>query len=403
MQIYIVGGAVRDRLLGLPVQDRDFVVVGADPAAMLAQGFKPVGKDFPVFLHPQTHEEYALARTERKTGRGYAGFAFHAAADVTLEEDLARRDLTINAIAEAEDGTLTDPYGGVADIRARVLRHVGPAFVEDPVRILRLARFAARFTDFSVASETLALMQEMVRNGEVDALVPERVWQELAKGLMEAKPSRMFAVLKDCGALARLFPELERLHGVPQRADYHPEVDTFDHVMRVIDIAATRREALPVRFAALLHDLGKGTTPADILPRHIGHEHRSVEMGEAVCARLKVPSECKDLALLTARYHGDVHKCLDMKPATLVGLLEKVDAFRRPERFEQMLAACACDFNGRKDWEERPYLSPARLRTALAAARSVDAGAVAKATTDRARIPEAVHQARVAAVTQALA
>jgi tRNA nucleotidyltransferase (CCA-adding enzyme) len=280
---------------------------------------------------------------------------------------------------------------------------VGPAFVEDPVRILRLARFAARFTDFSVAPETLALMQEMVRNGEVDALVPERVWQELAKGLMEAKPSRMFAVLKDCGALARLFPELERLHGVPQRADYHPEVDTFDHVMRVIDIAATRQEVLPVRFAALLHDLGKGTTPADILPRHIGHEHRSVEMGEEVCARLKVPTECKDLALLTARYHGDVHKCLDMKPATLVSLLEKVDAFRRPERFEQMLAACACDFNGRKDWEERPYLSPARLRTALAAARSVDAGAVAKAATDRARIPEAVHQARVAAVAQALA
>jgi tRNA nucleotidyltransferase (CCA-adding enzyme) len=402
MQIYIVGGAVRDRLLGLPVQDRDYVVVGADPQAMLAQGFKPVGKDFPVFLHPQTHEEYALARTERKTGRGYAGFAFHAAADVTLEQDLARRDLTINAIAEGPDGLLVDPYGGVRDIEARVLRHVGPAFVEDPVRILRLARFAARFTDFTVAPETLALMQEMVRNGEVDALVPERVWQELAKGLMEACPSRMFAVLRQCGALARLFPELDRLHGVPQRADYHPEIDTFDHVMRVIDLAAARQEPLPVRFAALLHDLGKGTTPADILPRHIGHEHRSVELGEAVCARLKVPVECKDLALLTARYHGDIHKCLDMRPATLVKLLEKTDAFRRPERFEQMLATCACDYNGRKDWETRPYLAPQRLRTALAAARSVDAGAVAKAAGDRSRIPEAIHQARVVAVRAAL-
>jgi len=402
MQIYVVGGAVRDRLLGLPVQDRDYVVVGADPQTMLAQGFKPVGKDFPVFLHPQTHEEYALARTERKTGRGYAGFAFHAAPDVTLEQDLARRDLTINAIAEGEDGSLTDPYGGVRDIADRVLRHVGPAFVEDPVRILRLARFSARFTDFSVAPETLALMREMVANGEVDALVPERVWQELTKGLMEARPSRMFAVLKDCGALARLLPELEKLDGVPQRADYHPEIDTFDHVMRVIDVAASRIEPLPVRFAALLHDLGKGTTPADILPRHIGHEHRSVELGEALCARLKVPVECRDLALLTARYHGDIHKCLEMRPATLVTLLEKTDAFRRPERFEQLLAACACDYNGRKDWEERPYTSPARLRTALAAARSVDAGAVAKAAGDRSRIPDAIHQARVGAVAAAL-
>ncbi|WP_205229617.1 multifunctional CCA addition/repair protein [Azospira oryzae] len=402
MQIYVVGGAVRDRLLGLPVQDRDYVVVGADPQTMLAQGFKPVGKDFPVFLHPQTHEEYALARTERKTGRGYAGFAFHAAPDVTLEQDLARRDLTINAIAEGEDGSLTDPYGGVRDIAARVLRHVGPAFVEDPVRILRLARFSARFTDFSVAPETLALMREMVANGEVDALVPERVWQELAKGLMEARPSRMFAVLKDCGALARLLPELEKLDGVPQRADYHPEIDTFDHVMRVIDVAASRGEPLPVRFAALLHDLGKGTTPADILPRHIGHEHRSVELGAALCARLKVPVECRDLALLTARYHGDIHKCLEMRPATLVTLLEKTDAFRRPERFEQLLAACACDYNGRKDWEERPYASPARLRTALAAARSVDAGAVAKAAGDRSRIPDAIHQARAGAVAAAL-
>ena len=402
MKIYVVGGAVRDRLLGLPIQDRDYVVVGASPEDLLSRGFKPVGKDFPVFLHPVSHEEYALARTERKTGRGYAGFAFHAAPDVTLEQDLARRDLTINAIAEGEDGSLTDPYGGVRDIQDRVLRHVGPAFAEDPVRILRLARFLARFSDFSVAPETLALMQGMVVDGEVDALVPERVWQEMAKGLMEQKPSRMFLALRQCGALARLLPELDRLHGVPQRADYHPEIDTFDHVMRVIDTAAARNEPLAVRFAALLHDLGKGTTPADILPRHIGHEIRSVELGQEVCARLKVPAECRDLALLTARYHGDIHRAGDLRPGTLVTLLERVDALRRPERFEQLLQACACDFNGRKDWEQKPYPAPALLRRVLTAARAVDAGAIARSTSDRSRIPEAVHQARVQAVAEAL-
>ncbi|MDE2584135.1 MAG: multifunctional CCA addition/repair protein [Betaproteobacteria bacterium] len=402
MEIYTVGGAVRDGLLGLPVQDRDYVVVGATPAAMLARGFKPVGKDFPVFLHPRTHEEYALARTERKTGPGYTGFAFHAAPEVTLEEDLARRDLTINAIAQAEDGRLIDPYGGQADIAARVLRHVGPAFVEDPVRILRLARFAARFSDFSVAPETLALMRQMVANGEVDALVPERVWQEIAKGLMESQPSRLFRVLRDCGALARLLPELDRLFGVPQRPDYHPEIDTGEHVMLVIDMAASRGEPLPVRFAALLHDLGKGTTPAEILPRHIGHEARSVELAEQVCARLKVPAECRDLSLLMARHHGEIHRSGELRPATIVSLLEKTDAFRRPERFAQLLAACAADFNGRQGWQAKPYGAPEHLGRALAAARSVDAGAVARATADRGRIPEAVHQARVAAVQVAL-
>lgn len=402
MEIYTVGGAVRDGLLGLPVHDRDYLVVGATPAAMLARGFKPVGKDFPVFLHPRTHEEYALARTERKTGPGYTGFAFHAAPEVTLEEDLARRDLTINAIAQAEDGRLIDPYGGQADIAARVLRHVGPAFVEDPVRILRLARFAARFSDFSVAPETLALMRQMVANGEVDALVPERVWQEIAKGLMESKPSRLFRVLRDCGALARLLPELDRLFGVPQRPDYHPEIDTGEHVMLVIDMAASRGEPLPVRFAALLHDLGKGTTPADILPRHIGHEARSVELGELVCARLKVPAECRDLALLMARHHGEIHRSGELRPATIVTLLEKTDAFRRPERFAQLLAACAADFNGRQGWQAKPYGAPKHLGLALAAARGVDAGAVARAAADRSRIPEAVHQARVAAVQAAL-
>jgi tRNA nucleotidyltransferase (CCA-adding enzyme) len=306
MKIYTVGGAVRDELLGLPVQDRDFVVVGASPEAMLAKGFKPVGKDFPVFLHPKTHEEYALARTERKAGHGYKGFSFHAAPDVSLADDLARRDLTINAIARADDGTLTDPFNGVADIAAKVLRHVGPAFVEDPVRILRVARFAARFTDFAIAPETLELMRQMVAVGEVDHLVPERVWQELAKGLMEAQPSRMITVLHECGALARLIPELDRLFGVPQRADYHPEVDTGVHVMMALDEAAQARYALPVRFAVLLHDLGKGLTPANDLPRHPGHEVRSVNLVKEVCERLKdaggLPRPCTLGCALSRRH-----------------------------------------------------------------------------------------------------
>ena len=301
MKVYVVGGAVRDELLNLPVQDRDWVVVGATPEEMLAAGFRPVGKDFPVFLHPRTQEEYALARTERKTAPGYAGFAFHAAPDVTLEEDLARRDLTINAMARGDDGVLVDPYGGQADLSARVFRHVGPAFVEDPVRILRLARFAARFTEFTVAPETMALMREMVGNGEVDALVPERVWQELSRGLMETQPSRMFDVLRECGALKRLLPELDRLWGVPQRAEYHPEIDTGVHVMMVVDTAARRDQELPVRFAALLHDLGKGTTPKDEWPRHIAHEARSVKLVDTVCARLKVPADCRDLAFFADR------------------------------------------------------------------------------------------------------
>ena len=318
MKCYIVGGAVRDRLLGLPVKDRDWVVVGATPEAMLARGFKPVGKDFPVFLHPHTHEEYALARTERKVGRGYHGFTFHAAPDVTLEEDLVRRDLTINAIAQDDDGTLIDPYGGVADVEAGVLRHVSPAFAEDPVRILRLARFAARF-GFAVAPETQALMQQMVANGEVDALVAERVWQELAKGLMTDTPSRMLLTLRDCGALARLLPEVDALFGVPQRADYHPEIDTGDHVMRVLDYSASQNQPLPVRFAALMHDLGKARTPADILPRHIGHEPRGEAPLLALCERLRVPAECRDLARITALYHTKVHTAFQLRPDTVLG------------------------------------------------------------------------------------
>ena len=402
MQIFIVGGAVRDELLGRPNADRDYVVVGATPEALLKQGFRPVGKDFPVFLHPQTQEEYALARTERKSGHGYHGFTFHAAPDVTLEEDLARRDLTINAMARATDGSLIDPFHGQLDLSAKILRHVGPAFAEDPVRILRIARFAARFSDFTVAPETLTLMRDMVASGEVDHLVAERVWQELATGLMEDKPSRMFEVLRDCGALARLLPELDVLFGVAQRADYHPEIDTGIHTMMVVDQSAKRGFALPVRFAALTHDLGKGTTPADILPRHIGHEERSVNLSEKLCARLRVPGDCRDLALLMARYHGNVHRAADLKASTIVTLFEKTDALRRPERFQQLLDACLCDYTGRLGWENRPYDSPRYLRQALATVNAVEAGKIAQACPDKAKIPERIHAARVKALRKLL-
>ena len=402
MRIFSVGGAVRDELLGLPVQDRDFVVVGASPEAMLARGFRPVGKDFPVFLHPRTHEEYALARTERKAGHGYKGFAFHASPEVTLEEDLARRDLTINAIARAEDGTLIDPFGGVADLRARILRHVGPAFVEDPVRILRVARFAARFADFSLAPETLALMRRMTASGEVDHLVAERVWQELARGLMEATPSRMIRALHECGALACILPALDRLFGVPQRADYHPEIDTGVHVLMALDCAAREGFALPVRFAVLLHDLGKGLTPAADLPRHPGHEGRGLRLVEEVCAYLKAPAECRDLALLVARYHGDIRRGPEMRASTIVHLLEKADALRRPQRFQQLLQACDCDFHGRLGWEDRPVPGRELFPAALEAAQSVDAAAIARACERKEDIPGRLHAARVAAVASRL-
>lgn len=398
MRIYCVGGALRDELLGLPVQDRDWVVVGTTPADMVARGFQPVGRDFPVFLHPETHEEYALARTERKTAPGYAGFVFHAAADVTLEEDLARRDLTINAMARGEDGTLVDPYGGRADLERKILRHVSPAFAEDPVRILRLARFAARFADFSVAPETLRLMQQMVNNGEVDALVAERVWQELARGLMEKTPARMFETLRACGALAKLLPELDRLWGVPQRADFHPEVDTGVHVMMVIDMAARLGLSLPARFAALTHDLGKGETPADILPRHIGHELRSATLLEPLCERLRVPANCRDVARLVARFHGDMGKVAELRPETRVKILERCDALRRPARFEEILGACEADYRGRLGYDNRAYAAAPLWRSTLSAVQSVDAGAIARACADPAQIPARVHEARIAAV-----
>lgn len=409
----MVGGAVRDALLGLPVQDRDWVVVGATPEELVAAGFQPVGKDFPVFLHPDTREEYALARTERKTARGYRGFQVQASPDVTLEQDLARRDLTINAIAAPlapgeggqPDGDLTrliDPYGGQRDIRGRVLRHVTGAFGEDPVRILRLARFAARFADFTTAAETGELMKQMVADGEVDALVPERVWQELSRGLMEGTPSRMFEVLRACGALGRLLPEVDRLWGVPQRAEYHPEVDTGVHVMMVLDMSARLQAPLPVRFACLTHDLGKGTTPADVLPRHIGHEERSARLLKGVCERWRVPVDCRELADVVAREHGNIHRSGEFGGAALVRLLERCDAFRKPQRFADVLLACECDARGRLGLEESAYPQRARLLGALAAAQAVATQPIAEqamaAGQNGKHVGELIHKARVAAV-----
>ena len=407
MKIYVVGGAVRDELLGLPVKDHDHVVVGATPDDMVAQGFRPVGKDFPVFLHPKTQEEYALARTERKTAPGYKGFVFHTSTEVTLEEDLVRRDLTINAIARADDGTLTDPFGGQRDIAARIFRHVSGAFAEDPVRILRVARFAARYPDFRVAPETNALMRQMVEQGEVDALVAERVWQELSRGLMEQQPSRMLEVLRDCGALARILPELDVLWGVPQPEKWHPEIDTGAHILQVIDCAARANLELPARVACLMHDLGKGVTPPDNWPAHHGHEELGVKLVEQVCKRLRVPTDCRDLAVMTAREHGNVGRALQLRPNTIVKLLERCDAFRKPARFSQMLLATECDSRGRigpsASYQDAPFPQAAYLETAMAAARAVNAGEIAQACQDNPqRIPEFVHRERVKAVKIAL-
>lgn len=402
MQIYVVGGAVRDELLGCVVKDRDYVVVGSTPEAMLTAGFKPVGKDFPVYLHPKTHEEYALARTERKTASGYKGFVVQASVDVTLEEDLARRDLTVNAIAKSETGELIDPYNGLADIKSKILRHVSDAFVEDPVRILRTARFAARYPDFVVATETNQLMQQMVFAGEVDALVAERVWQELAKGLMEQKPSRMFDVLRACGALQKILPELDKLWGVPQPAKNHPEIDTGIHVMLVIDYAAKQHFSLPIRFAALMHDLGKGTTPADILPRHIGHEARSVSLLKDITKRLRVPNECKELAQIVAKFHGKLHQVQQMRPSTLLEFLMELDAIRQPARFKDFLKACEADSRGRTGLEHCATPETDLMLEVLVAACSVDAGAVASAFNEPEKIKTAVFDARLNAIQQVL-
>ena len=440
MQVFLVGGAVRDALLGLPVHDRDWVVVGATPEEMVSQGFVPVGKDFPVFIHPKTGEEYALARTERKSARGYRGFVVHAAPDVTLEQDLARRDLTINSIAahahsswakgqfDVEPDAFIDPYDGRGDIRRKVLRHVTDAFREDPVRILRVARLAARFPDFSVAPETAQLMQDMVADGEVDALVPERVWQELARGLMTRQPSRMFDVLRACAALQKLLPEVDRLWGVPQVAEHHPEIDTGVHLMMVLDMSARLDAPLVVRFACLCHDLGKGTpklgsdsnfmaaqsatfTPEiwrmkmesdPNLGRHIGHEARSARLLKDVCERLRVPNDCRELADIVAREHGNIHRSGELGAAALVRLLERCDAFRKPARFGEALLACECDARGRLGHHEAAYPQRQRLRQALHAAQSVDtsqvAGAAQAAGADGPQIGEKVHAARVAAV-----
>ncbi len=374
MQTYLVGGAVRDRLLGLPVKERDWVVVGATPEIMRDLGFRQVGKDFPVFLHPETHEEYALARTERKTGPGYHGFECHADPDVTLEEDLHRRDLTINALAQDEDGNIIDYYGGQDDLQARKLRHISEHFSEDPVRILRVARFAARFSDlgFTVADETLSLMRNMVDNGEVDALVPERVWQELYKALGEDTPSAFFEVLRSCGALKRLFPEIDRLWGVPQPEQWHPEIDTGVHTMMVLDAAARISDDRNVRFAALTHDLGKGTTPESEWPRHIAHEARSEKLVLKLCDRLRTPKDYTELARIVAKHHGQCHKVFEMRPDTVLKLLHQLDAYRRPERFEQFLLACEADHLGRTGYEDQPYPQAKYLRQAMEVSREID-------------------------------
>jgi tRNA nucleotidyltransferase (CCA-adding enzyme) len=377
------------------------VVVGSTAQAMLDAGYKPVGKDFPVFLHPKTHEEYALARTERKTGAGYKGFVVHAAPEVTLEQDLARRDFTINAIAKEAAGKLIDPFNGIADIKSKTLRHVSAAFAEDPVRILRAARFCARFVDFSIAPETMELMQQMVQAGEVDALVSERVWQELAKGLMEPQPSRMFAVLRACGALQKILPELNALWGVPQPAQHHPEIDTGVHVMLVIDYAAKQGFSLPVRFAALMHDVGKGTTPASLLPRHIGHEMRSVDLINQLVKRLRVPNDCKQLALMVAKFHGKLHAVLHMRLDTLLTFLIELDALRQPERFADFLKACECDSRGRTGLEHCDLPEALLLNKALKTLLTVDAGAVAKMHQTPEAIQAAVFAARLHALKQA--
>jgi tRNA nucleotidyltransferase (CCA-adding enzyme) len=443
MDIYMVGGAVRDALLGLPVKDHDWLVVGATPEEMSAQGFVPVGRDFPVFLHPQTKQEYALARTERKTARGYRGFAIHSSPVVTLEQDLARRDLSINAIAVhasnvRPDGSfdpahLTDPYHGRQDVIDKVFRHVTPAFREDPVRILRVARLSARFTDFTVAPETMTLMRHMVEDGEVDHLVAERVWQELSRGLMEARPSRMFEVLRQCGALQRLLPEVDRLWGVPQRPEHHPEIDTGVHLMMVLNMAAQLGAPLTVRFACLGHDLGKGTTkwgsdsnfvsawnaePPErefVLAklesdpdfgRHIGHEERSARLLKGVCERLRVPLDCAELADVMAREHSNIHRSAGLGAAALVRLLERCDAIRKPQRFAEILLACECDARGRLGFEDKPYPQRQRLQAVLDTVLAVPTHTVAEHAMALGHggkaVGDMIHAARVQAVAHRL-
>lgn len=405
MKIYLVGGYVRDQLLGLKTKDRDWVVVGATAEELLKLDYRQVGKDFPVFLHPQSNEEYALARTERKTAAGYSGFSFHAAADVTLEEDLTRRDLTINAIAQSDDGNLIDPFNGQADIKAKILRHVSPAFIEDPVRILRLARFAARFADlgFTIADETQKLMVTMVNNGEVDALVPERVWQETMRALSEKTPARYFEVLRDCGALKKLFPEIDRLWGVPQPEKHHPEIDTGVHTMMVLEQAAKLSNDPKVRFAALVHDLGKGTTPKNKWPKHIDHESRGVPLVEALCNRYKIPNDYRELGVIVAKYHLHYHRAEELRDVTFLKTLESLDAFRRPERFELFLLACEADSRGRTGFENSSFEQPKIYRKVFKAAKIINAKELVAQGLKGKEIKDELAKQRLLAIKQARA
>ena len=402
LDIYQVGGAVRDRLLGLEPGDRDHVVVGSSPEEMIRRGFRAVGRDFPVFLHPRTGEEYALARTERKQGRGYHGFVFHTGPDVTLAADLARRDLTINAMALTSDERLVDPYNGRIDLELGILRHVSDAFREDPVRILRLARFAARFPDFSVADPTVAVCREMVADGEVAHLVPERVWQEMSRALMSVQPSRFITVLREVGALKVVLPEVDALFGVPQAPEHHPEIDSGRHTLMVLEQAADLGGELPARFAALVHDLGKATTPPDQWPAHHGHERRGIDLIRSLCERLRVPNDCRELGLLVGEFHLLVHRAAELRPATLVRLLERLDLFRRPERLEPFLIACQADYCGRLGLQNRPYPQAERVRRAFAAARQVKARSLVERGLKGAAIGEGLRQERIDRVRRAL-
>ena len=404
MKVYLVGGAVRDSLLDRSVHERDWVVVGATPEEMTARGFRPVGRDFPVFLHPETHEEYALARLERKVGPGYRGFVTEFSPQVTLEQDLLRRDLTINAMAQSEDGDLIDPYGGQDDVCRRVLRHVSPAFAEDPVRILRVARFLARYAPlgFRVAEETLAMMRSMVAAGEVDALVPERIWRELERTLGEPQPRAAIELLRACGALRSIMPELDALFGVPQRPEWHPEIDTGEHTLLTLQVAVMRGASTPIRFALLMHDLGKALTPKDQWPRHHGHEQLGVSAIENLCSRLRVPSEFRELAVLASRYHTHVHRGLELRASTILELLEQSDAFRRPERFTDFLEVCECDVRGRLGLQDQPYPQRARIEAAWSAASAVVFGDRERAGLEGPKIGERLRELRLAAIKQAV-
>lgn len=404
MQIYLVGGAVRDQLLNRPVKERDWVVVGATSEQMLQQGFRQIGKDFPVFLHPQTHEEYALARTERKHGRGYKGFVVHAEPSVTLLEDLSRRDITINAMAMTEAGELIDPFAGYADLTQKRLRHVSSAFVEDPVRVLRIARFAARYhhLGFTIAAETMALMQQMTIDGELDHLVAERVWQELFKALQEKNPAIFIQILRECDALAVILPEIDRLYGVPNPPQWHPEIDTGIHTSMVVEAAAQLTQDPCIRFAALVHDLGKAMTPSQYWPSHHGHEEKGVAVIQALCKRLKIPTDFKELAILTSRFHGMVHRIFECKPSTLLELLEKTDAFRRPERFDDFLTACMADFRGRTHFEDKPYPQLDFLRQAFQITRQIAVQPLIEQGFTGKELAEQLKQLRIKAIEENL-